>query len=251
MAQARHARRSHTQADMPSGEQNGPGEQHPLANSAVPDANKTPSDTPDLHALALGLIAELSACVQRVSSDLAQTSTQAGDLEAARQRWAQQLRALANMAEDCTPDGASLLPSEMPLSALPPYPRRNATTQPITVATRIPVASPDAPDAPGDEQISREMPINPPLPASYRWVPLTAREREVLKLTQRGYSPRRIALRLTITVETVYTHTRNIRRKQRAWEQEWRERLAQQAHPTQEEQQGEQAATAATTQVPQ
>ena len=95
------------------------------------------------------------------------------------------------------------------------------------------------------------MPINLPLPATYRWVPLTVREREVLRLWQRGYSPRRIALRLVISVETVYTHTRNIRRKQRAWEQEWRERLAQQAHPTQEEQQGEQAATAATTQVPQ
>jgi DNA-binding CsgD family transcriptional regulator len=64
------------------------------------------------------------------------------------------------------------------------------------------------------------MPINPPLPASYRWVPLTAREREVLKLTQKGYPPRRIAPCLVVEVETVYTHLRNIRRKQRAWERE-------------------------------
>ena len=80
------------------------------------------------------------------------------------------------------------------------------------------------------------MPINLPLPATYRWVPLTVREREVLRLWQRGYSPRRIALRLVISVETVYTHTRNIRRKQRAWEHA---HLAQQATSAQQEGQHE------------
>jgi DNA-binding CsgD family transcriptional regulator len=172
----------------------------------------------DLNTLGLWLITELSACVQRVSSDLAQAQA-ADDLEPAQQRWAQQLRALAETAEGAsTRQCASLLPSETPLHELPPYPRRNASTQPITGATRIPVASVASPDA-AAEQTPQEMPINPPLAASFRWIPLTAREREVLKLTQRGYPPRRIAPRLVVEVETVYTHLRNIRRKQRAWEQ--------------------------------
>ena len=186
---------------------------------------------PDLSHLALRLIAELGACVQMVSGDLAQASTQVGDaadLEAARQRWARQLRALADMVELAEGEYAAAPPSELPLSALPPYPRRNRATQPITVATRIPVASPNEPAEQTSETMP-PMPINPPLPATYRWVPLTAREREVLKLTQRGYPPRRIASRLIIEVETVYTHLRNIRRKQREWERAHQERQIQQA----------------------
>ena len=191
------------------------GEHHLLANSAVPDACETSADPLHLHALALRLIGELSACVQRVSSDLAQArdAHDATDLELARQRWAQQLRAVADLAAGHAPgQHTSLLPSETPLHALPPYPRRAGTTQPITATTRALVAS-------ANDQAPETMPVNPPLPATYRWVPLTVREREVLRLWQRGYSPRRIALRLVISVETVYTHTRNIRRKQRAWEQ--------------------------------
>lgn len=199
-------------------------EQRLLASDSVSYADEAPSN---LFHLALRLIAELSACVQRVSSDLAQA--QAGErdeLESAHHRWAQQLRALAEMAEGAPArQQAILLPSETPLSTLPPYPRRNATTQPITVATRIPVASADMPD----DQEPETMPINPPLASTYRWVPLTAREREVLKWTQRGYPPRRIAPRLVVSVETVYTHLRNIRRKQREWEQARLEQQAKQA----------------------
>ena len=229
VAWERQARQEHTEDETSQeGEQ---GKQSLLTNSDVPDTGETYAD---LHTLGLLLIAELSACVQRVSSDLAQAhdALDAGDLELARQRWAQQLRALADLAEmaEGVParQQATLLPSETPLSALPPYPRRNATTQPITVDARIPVASAASPDA-TSEPSSQEMPINPPLASTYRWVPLTAREREVLKWTQRGYPPRRIAPRLVVSVETVYTHLRNIRRKQRAWEQE---HLAQQETPT-------------------
>ena len=218
MAQARQARRAYVENEtlQEEGEQD---QQHLLASSAVSDVGET---SLNLSHLALRLIAELSACVQQVSSDLAQAQA-ADDLEAAHQRWAQQVRALATLAEGSPPgQDASLLPSEMPLSALPPYPRRNATTLPITADTRLPVASPH-------EQAPERLPINPPLPATYRWVPLTAREREVLKLTQRGYPPRRIASRLIIEVETVYTHLRNIRRKQREWERAHQERQIQQA----------------------
>jgi DNA-binding CsgD family transcriptional regulator len=44
---------------------------------------------------------------------------------------------------------------------------------------------------------------------------LTAREREIMALTRKGYPPRKIAQRLQVSVETVYTHLRNARRKQR------------------------------------
>ena len=209
--QAGQAGQAHTEDEASPEEQD---DQHIPGSDAV----STSETSPDLSYLALTLIAELSACVQRVSSDLAQAGG-SRDLELARQRWAQQVRALADMAEG---KRADLLPSETPLHVLPPYPRRAGTTQPITATTRVPVASPDDPA----DQAPETMPINPPLPATYRWVPLTIREREVLRLEQRGYSPRRIALRLVITVETVYTHTRNIRRKQRAWEQAQQERQA-------------------------
>ena len=217
MAQAKQARQVHTEDEAQQEE----GEQY-LAS----DIFQSSDESPDLSHLALRLIAELSACVQQVSSDLAQAQA-ADDLEAAHQRWAQQVRALATLAEGSPPgQDASLLPSEMPLSALPPYPRRNATTLPITADTRVPV---DSSDDPAAQAMGTTMPINPPLPASYRWVPLTVREREVLRLWQRGYSPRRIAMRLVIEVATVYTHTRNIRRKQRAWEQAQQGEQAKQA----------------------
>jgi DNA-binding CsgD family transcriptional regulator len=45
---------------------------------------------------------------------------------------------------------------------------------------------------------------------------LTARERELMALTRKGIPPRTIARRLQLSVETVYTHLRNARRKQRA-----------------------------------
>ncbi len=44
---------------------------------------------------------------------------------------------------------------------------------------------------------------------------LTARAREIMALTRKGYPPRTIAKRLQLSVETVYTHLRNARRKQR------------------------------------
>lgn len=44
---------------------------------------------------------------------------------------------------------------------------------------------------------------------------LTAREREIMELTRKGYPPRRIAKHLQLSVKTVYTHLRNIRQKQR------------------------------------
>ncbi len=44
---------------------------------------------------------------------------------------------------------------------------------------------------------------------------LTVREREIMALTRKGYPPRKIAQRLQLSVETVYTHLRNARRKQR------------------------------------
>ena len=221
---ARRMRQTPIEEETPQreGEQD---DQHVLDNDTV----STSDAPPDLPHLGLRLIADLSACVQRVSSDLAQAqdAPDAGDLELARQRWAQQLHALADLAAG-NPAGqrASLLPSETPLHALPPYPRRAGTTQPITTSTRVPV---DSSDDPAAQAMGTTMPINPPLPASYRWVPLTVREREVLRLWQRGYSPRRIALRLVISVETVYTHTRNIRRKQRAWEQAQQGEQAKQA----------------------
>lgn len=207
----RRARQAHTE-DAALQEEGVHGEQHPLTNNTVPDVGEMFAD---LNTLGLALIAELCACMQRVSSDLAQLHDvfDAGALEMARQQWAQHVRAVADLTEG---HAATLLPSETPLHELPPYPRRNATTQPITLTTRVPVASSDA----APEFSSQEMPINPPLASTYRWVPLTAREREVLKLTQKGYPPRRIATRLIIEVETVYTHLRNIRRKQRAWERE-------------------------------
>ena len=219
MAQAKQARQVHTEDEAQQEE----GEQY-LAS----DIFQSSDESPDLSHLALRLIAALSACVQRVSSDLAQ-ARDAGDLEEARQQWAQQLRALADLAAGApTGQQTALLPSETPLHELPPYPRRAGTTQPITATTRVPVASTDDPA----DQAPETMPINPPLAPSYRWVPLPAREREVLKLTQKGYPPRRIAPRLVIEVETVYTHLRNSRRKQRAWEQA---HLAQQARQPQQE----------------
>ena len=192
--------------------------EQPCLASDAPQSGEAP---PDLHVLGLRLIAELGTYTQMIASDLAlaHAASDTSDLEVARQSWVRHLRALVDMTEGA-PKGthATLLPSETPLHALPPYPRRAGTTQPITVSTRIPVASVVSADAAAEEAPSA-MPINLPLPATYRWVPLTVREREVLRLWQRGYSPRRIALRLVISVETVYTHTRNIRRKQRAWEQ--------------------------------
>ena len=44
---------------------------------------------------------------------------------------------------------------------------------------------------------------------------LTAREREIMALTRKRYRPRTIAKRLQLSVETVYTHLHNARRKQR------------------------------------
>lgn len=44
---------------------------------------------------------------------------------------------------------------------------------------------------------------------------LTAQEREIMALTRKGLPPRKIAQRLHLSVETVYTHLRNARRKQR------------------------------------
>ena len=214
--QAGQAGQAHTEDEASPEEQD---DQHIPGSDAV----STSETSPDLSYLALTLIAELSACVQRVSSDLAQAGG-SRDLELARQRWAQRLRALADMVELAEGEYAAAPPSDLPLSALPPYPRRNRATRPFLTAAQAQHAE----QAQQAQEAAGTMPIAPPLPlVAYRWMPLTRREREVLKLTQRGYPPRRIASRLIVSVETVYTHLRNIRRKQREWEQEHQTRSAQ------------------------
>src|SRR6185437_10536288 len=106
MRQERHLELAHAE-DEASQEWS---EQQRLA-SDVSQSGEAPSD---LLVLGLRLIVELSDCVQRVSRDLTEAHT-ANDLKAARQRWAQHLRALAALVEG---ERANPLPSEMPLSAL-------------------------------------------------------------------------------------------------------------------------------------
>jgi DNA-binding CsgD family transcriptional regulator len=54
--------------------------------------------------------------------------------------------------------------------------------------------------------------------SNLRSLKLTTCEREIVVLTQKGYPPRKIARRLQLSVQTVYTHLRNARRKQRLLE---------------------------------
>jgi DNA-binding CsgD family transcriptional regulator len=126
--------------------------------------------TDNIAHLALMLMAELGACLQMISSDIARAT----DLSDASTRWLQRLTALMALIERA---GGT-------------YP--NGKTEPHA-----------------EHHL-------PELTHSGARLPkLTAREAQIMALTRKGFRPRTIARRLQLSVETVYTHLRNARRKER------------------------------------
>ncbi len=183
-----------------------PGEQHLLANGAlsqISKASQASQVSPDLFHLALRLIAELGACIQMIASDLLhahEEAHEAQDLDLAAHRWAQHLRAVIALVEELGNGSARERERSVGIPTLRPLvaPYATATTQ----------------TEPGSSRLARPMRRARPTSALASPVRLTPREREVLRLAERGYPPRIIAKRLYLSVETVYTHRRNIRRKQ-------------------------------------
>jgi DNA-binding CsgD family transcriptional regulator len=123
--------------------------------------------------LALALMAELGACMQMITSDIAQAT----DLDVASKRWLQRLMALVALIEQVN----------------------ETHNTPIT----------------GQGRSHREKRSALPKSSVSQSSTFTTREREIMGLTRKGYPPRRIAKHLQLSVTTVYTHLRNIRRKRR------------------------------------
>ena len=123
--------------------------------------------------LALALMAELGACMQMITSDIAH----AADLDVASKRWLQRLMALVALIEQV-----------------------NETHNTLII---------------GQDRSHSEKRSALPKPSVSQSSIFTTREREIMGLTRKGYPPRRIAKHLQLSVTTVYTHLRNIRRKRR------------------------------------
>lgn len=164
----------------------------------------------ELAQLALMLIVELGACLQMITGDIARAT----DLDEASTRWLARLIALVALIEQAA--GKHALQSEIPdRASQTPATNLPPTTSSAHMRTR-PQAQRQHTPGPGHNNHSRNRVTSTSPARSYpRSLRLTEREREIVVFTQKGYTPRKIARRLQISVETVYTHLRNARRKQR------------------------------------
>jgi DNA-binding CsgD family transcriptional regulator len=229
--------------------------------------SRAPAASREPFPFTLILLAELSACVHLITSDIAHTR----NLEAARAGWIERLRAIIAMIEGASTrperqrrmarrgDELQAAPVVLPISdavgdtvditiddagdedrdaATFPQtgapPKHSGRSTVSTASTML--AVPERPRLPGRstrsvlseptglrEQSDRapasiiaiQAKIVPAQATPLRALRLTAREREIMKLARRGVPPRAIARRLQLSVQTVYTHLRNIRRKQR------------------------------------
>lgn len=131
------------------------------------------------------LMVELSVCFQMILTDVAQTS----DLEEVGRRWVERLRSLATFIE----------------SSLSVYETKDGQDQSRDALSSV-TASADLPGIVSKTHSRIE---------SKSSSGLTLREFEILNLSEKGFPPRKIAARLQLSVQTVYTHLRNIRSKQR------------------------------------
>lgn len=192
------------------------------SRSPGPSARDVVQEAPyDMTRIALIFINELSACLQLIISDIAR----ARDLEEASARWVQHLIALAAMIERATEDHAA---------------RSSRSGRGNDVSHGIAVAyAPDAlealdakPDTCPDMLSNMDRPElgasvslyygSPFVSGTYQYRPpdfvtprLTAREHQILALANKGHAAKTIAKRLHLSVQTVRTHLRNARRKQR------------------------------------
>lgn len=150
--------------------------------------------------LALSLMGELSACLQMITNDIACAT----NLEEASARWLQRVMDLKVMIESASESQST--------------PQRRSRYQgQITVPSSSSIANTVDLSAQSQLELSpwRSDRNAPPKHSSHHLLKLTPREREILELTEKAYPPRKIARSLQITVDTVYTHLRNARRKQR------------------------------------
>lgn len=154
--------------------------------------------------LALVLMTELGACLQLISRDIARAT----NLDEASARWSERLMALAEMIERAT--GRYTAHKGRHNRALPHSASASATNSVPQPRQELPIPHPTQHPTQHSHPKSSALTYLQPQPLK-----LTAREREVVALTRRGYPPRRIAKHLQLSVETVYTHLRNARRKQR------------------------------------
>jgi DNA-binding CsgD family transcriptional regulator len=136
--------------------------------------------------LALALITELSACLHMITRDIARPK----DLEMASLRWGERLAALMQAIEQVVRREGAERPRQKYATSLPSIPNASSLQQAF------------------DGELTK-LAGHPG-----RHPRLTPREREVMELARRGYPPSKIARRLHLSVQTVYTHLRNVRRKQ-------------------------------------
>src|SRR5215469_11890509 len=127
------------------------------------------------------LMVELSACLQMILMDIAQTS----QLEESGKRWAERLRSLATFIE----------------FTLGIYTGADEQSQPGEVLTSG-ARHADIPSSASHTHSNS---------APQSSAALTLREFEIMSLSKKGLPPRKIAARLHLSVQTVYTHLRNIR----------------------------------------
>jgi DNA-binding CsgD family transcriptional regulator len=198
--------------------------------------------------LARLLLAELTALMYLIVGDLTHPTTSPTLSAEIGMRWHERLTTLvralepflhapeaAEAAEGDTPppnyprqgDHAPVLAGMVTLAAARSprlSPRRRAASVTADVVSALPSDSftphlnvtttrPTAP-APRRTGASPRIPLDSPRVSEL--TALTAREQEILALADRGIPPRKIAKRLQLSVQTVYTHLRNARRKQRA-----------------------------------
>ncbi len=161
--------------------------------------------------LALLLITQLGACLQMIANDMMRPT----NLEEARVRWMKRLEILI----------ALITHASRPHESIDEQPHASHQSR----QTRLTVSATD-PMLSGPSLASMESTLPPatltaslPRKSTHLLTPdrhtatrLTTREREILALANKGYPPRKIAARCQLSVQTVYTHLRNARRKQRS-----------------------------------
>lgn len=167
--------------------------------------------------LAFIFMAELSACLQMITSDIAHSR----DLDEASAHWMQRLMALAAMIERAFgPRGSEQRDAGKVVRLAASADTLDTHATSVDDATNLEsnsifrLSQTEISPSHGAGHDTRST-VNG---QSYRrllQLRLTAREREIVELTNKGYPPRKIARRLQLSVRTVYTHLRNVRQKQR------------------------------------